>query len=193
MDLWAGAILERSCQRTGGSAIWSASDGVRNKGILTEKQCWHCFQFQFLFSLVLENFMVKHSKLLPPNAIASCCVFVGILWFLISMVLSTPAQGCLATPFPVVLDGLVSVGLSVSLISDVIKIHYYWLSFGGFRLSVENLNSEECVEIERSFRDPVCMQESFLECAESFSLTLLQEKPRTLQFHSSRLIYKLDF
>lgn len=37
------------------------------------------FKSSFLFSLVLGNFMVNQTKLLPPNVIASCCVFVGIL------------------------------------------------------------------------------------------------------------------
>lgn len=31
MDLWAGAVLEESCQRTGGSATWSGSDRVRKQ------------------------------------------------------------------------------------------------------------------------------------------------------------------
>lgn len=72
------------------------------------------FKSSFLFSLVLGNYMVNQYKLLPPNAVASCCVFVGILLFWISMPLSTLMQGCLATQFPVVFDRLVRIGLSVS-------------------------------------------------------------------------------
>lgn len=68
------------------------------------------FKSSFLFPLVPRNFMVNQFKLLPPHAIASCCVFVGILWFLISVALSTLKQGCLATPFPMLLMDLSESG-----------------------------------------------------------------------------------
>lgn len=114
MDLWAGAGLEESCQRTGGLCHmeWFRW-GEETKEFSQKSSAGIVFKSSFLFSLVLGNFMVNQTKLLPPNVIASCCVFVGILCFLISMALSTLTQGCLATPFPV-LDGLVRVVLSVS-------------------------------------------------------------------------------
>lgn len=88
--------------------------GEKTKEFSRKSSAGIVFKSSFLFFLVLGNFMVNQYKLLPPNAIASCCVFVGILRFRISMALSTLMQGCLATPFPVVFDGLVRVGLSES-------------------------------------------------------------------------------
>lgn len=37
------------------------------------------FKLSFLSSLVLQDFMVNQSKLLAPNAIVSCLVFVRML------------------------------------------------------------------------------------------------------------------
>lgn len=79
MDLWARAVLEESCQRTRGSAIWRGSDRVRKQRNSPQKSsAGIVFKSSFLSSLVLGNFMVNQYKLLPPNAIASCCVFVEI-------------------------------------------------------------------------------------------------------------------